>query len=315
MESNSNPMLEYAAAALWVLAIMTLPCVAEHGIAETGVAATNVAVTLPPAIESDSNSQPQQVPFTSTSAAASAEDAAAEAALLQYVNRSRQEAGSPPLRMDDTLRQAARLHAGLMVANRRLEHQFQGEPSLLQRIALVSLLPLDHAGENIANAGCPESANDVLMRSPHHRANLLDPSFNVVGVAAVWSHDRLYVVQDFGHVTASHSARDTADLVGDALIEARKSEGLSTLSPFSPPHLDDAACAMAQQDHPNAHLVAASYTNRKVITYTQSRPEVLPPSALDLLENPNLRHFAVGSCYARNNAYPTGTYWVAILLY
>ena len=72
---------------------------------------------------------------------------------------------------------------------------------------------------------------------------------------------------------------------------------------------------MAQQDHPNAHLVAASYTNRKVITYTQSRPEVLPPAALDVLENPNLHHFAVGSCYARNNTYPTGTYWVAILLY
>ena len=45
-------MLEFVAVALWVVAIMSLPCVAEHGIAETGVVVTSVAVTLPPATES-----------------------------------------------------------------------------------------------------------------------------------------------------------------------------------------------------------------------------------------------------------------------
>ena len=35
---------------------------------------------------------------------------------------------------------------------------------------------------------------------------------------------------------------------------------------------------------------------------------------LRLLHDPNLREFAVGSCYARNDAYPTGIYWVTILL-
>jgi len=36
---------------------------------------------------------------------------------------------------------------------------------------------------------------------------------------------------------------------------------------------------------------------------------------LRLLRDPTVRQFAVGSCYARNAAYPTGMYWVAILLY
>ena len=30
---------------------------------------------------------------------------------------------------------------------------------------------------------------------------------------------------------------------------------------------------------------------------------------------PGVGHFAVGACYARNATYPTGTYWIAILLY
>jgi hypothetical protein len=42
---------------------------------------------------------------------------------------------------------------------------------------------------------------------------------------------------------------------------------------------------------------------------------VLPQGALRLLRDPGVRQFAVGACYARNAAYPTGTYWVAILLY
>ncbi len=256
---------------------------------------------------------PQSSPNLST--AAPDEDSAAEAALLESVNRSRKQAGVAPVRMEESLRQAARLHALRMVAKRQLEHQFPGEPSLLQRIADVSSLPLDRAGENIADVSCPDDAHALLMHSPPHRQNILDPRFNVAGIVAIWSHGRLYVVQDFGHAMPSYSARETARRVGEALNEARASNGLPELAPFSPPHLDEAACALATENHPNARMVAASYTNRKVITYTQSTPDVLPPSASGVLENPSLRHFAVGSCYARNAAYPTGIYWVAILLY
>ena len=37
--------------------------------------------------------------------------------------------------------------------------------------------------------------------------------------------------------------------------------------------------------------------------------------ALPLLREPDVRQFAVGTCYSRTASYPTGIYWVAILLY
>jgi len=95
----------------------------------------------------------------------------------------------------------------------------------------------------------------------------------------------------------------------------RQQAGLSELVQLTPPHLDEAACSLAKENRPNAHLLATAYDNRKIIAYTGSRPEVLPPGALRLLRDPDVRQFAVGACYARNAAYPTGTYWVAILLY
>jgi uncharacterized protein YkwD len=243
------------------------------------------------------------------------EDAAAENELLEAANKSRELEGAPPLRMEESLRQAAWAHALRMVQKQQLQHQLSGELSLLERIGQVSPLKMDRVGENLAYATCAPDANEVLMRSPPHRQNLLDRGFNVAGIAAVWSKGKLYVVQDFGHEVPSYSGRQSAKLVGRAIEQTRQQAGLPELAEFSPAELDDAACSLSRENHPNAHLLAAAYNNRKIITYTQSEPEVLPQGALRLLRDPGVRQFAVGSCYARNAAYPTGMYWIAILLY
>ncbi len=119
--------------------------------------------------------------------------------------------------------------------------------------------------------------NDALMHSPPHRENLLDREFNVAGIAAIWSGNRLYVVQDFAHELPTYSVQQSAKLVGQAIADMRHQTGLSDLVQLSPPNLDEAACSLAKQNLPNAHLLAAAYENRRIITYTQSRPEVLPP--------------------------------------
>ncbi len=251
------------------------------------------------------------------------EDFAAENELLEAANKSREQVGLPPLRLEERLQEAARAHGRLMVTSKRLEHQLPGEPALLERIAQAvssdsrsdSALKIDRAGENIANATCAPGANDALMRSAPHRKNLLDSGFNVAGFVAIWSEGRLYVVQDFAHEVPSYSAQQSRKLVDGAIDETRQQAGLQQLVELAPPDLDQAACSLAKENRPNAHLLAAAYDNRKIVAYTQSRPEVLPPGALRLLRDPAVRKFAVGSCYARNAAYPTGMYWVAILLY
>ncbi|MGD0793344.1 MAG: CAP domain-containing protein [Terriglobales bacterium] len=303
-------MLRALAVSFAMLAVNPGPCAAET---------TSQAVDVRNDV---SNKQPN--PHSNSAAGTSSgEDSAAENELLASANKSRELAGVPPLRMEESLSEAARAHARRMVESERLEHQLSGEPSLLQRIALVSplngtlngALKIDRAGENLAYATCAPGANEVLMRSAPHRENLLDRGFNVAGVAAIWSKGRLYVVQDFAREVPSYSAQQSGKLVGQAVDEMRQQAGLPELVQLTPPKLDEAACSLAREDRLNAHLLATAYDNRKIIAYTQSRPEVLPQAALQLLRDPGVRQFAVGACYARNAAYPTGTYWVAILLY
>lgn len=291
--------------AVWLTTLIACSafCVAQNAANAQGASSLDVR-----------NKRTPQLTAAAATAVVPGEDAAAETALLESINRSRKQSGVAPLRMDDTLGAAARAHALLMVAKRQLEHNFPGEPSLLQRIANVSPLPLDHAGENIAVATCANDAAEELLHSPPHRENLLNPQFNMAGIAAIWSRGHLYVVQDFAHEVPSYSAQETGKLVGNAIDDMRRSDGLPDLAELNLPNLDQAACDMAGQARPNAHLLAASYTNRQIITYTQSQPGQLPSGALRLLADPNLRHFAVGACYARNATYPTGIYWIAILL-
>lgn len=320
--ANQTVMLRAVLVAFAILAVQAASCSAQTpqaadwqaGPAESRIPKSAATVARTRAPSTSTNEQPAP---TSNSAAGSSsgEDFAAENELLQLINKSRELAGIPPLRMDESLHTAALAHGERMTAAQKLDHQFAGELALLERVAEFSPLRLDRAGENLANATCAPDAHEVLMHSPPHRANLLDRNFNVVGIVAIRKTGRLYVVQDFAHELPSYSEQQSARLVGQSVDELRQHAGLPDLIQFKPPHLDDAACSLASKDRPNAHMLAAAYTNRKIITYTQSRPELLPQAAARLLRDPGVGHFAIGACYARNAAYPTGTYWIAILLY
>ncbi|MGA2355407.1 MAG: CAP domain-containing protein [Terriglobales bacterium] len=281
------------------------------------ISGINAAAKTPLAADTgkDINSEKPTPQASSAAGAASGEDSAAENELLQAANKSREVAGVQPLRMEDGLREAARGHALLMIAKNRLDHQFAGEPALLERIGLVSPLKIDRVGENVAFASSASAVHVVLMNSAPHRENLLDRGFNVAGFAAIWSEGKLYVVQDFAHNLPSYSADESRERVERAVAEIRQQAGLPELAHARTANLDEATCSLARENRPNAHQLAAAYNNRRIITYTQSHPEMIPPEATRLLDDPEVRQFAVGACYARNAAYPTGMYWVAILLY
>src|ERR1039457_3765801 len=139
------------------------------------------------------------------------DDLQTEQQLLVLANQSRQQTGAPPLTMDAGLSQAARIHAQAMLEARRLSHQFDGEPSLPQRLAATTQLQLEQEAENVALDYDAERGHQHLMLSPPHRANLLNPSYNVVGLGVVRSGDRLYIVQDFGNALPNYPAPEVKE--------------------------------------------------------------------------------------------------------
>ncbi len=163
-------------------------------------------------------------------------DPAAERLLLDLANQARAQAGAPRLTLDAGLSQAARAHAEAMFAARRLSHQFDGEPSLPQRLAATTHVQLDHEGENVALDFDAANGHQHLMLSPPHRANLLNPAYNVVGLGVVRSGDRLYIVQDFGHALPTYSAAEVKDRIAATVAQARREAEPARPHPARPAH-------------------------------------------------------------------------------
>ncbi|HEX4784790.1 MAG TPA: CAP domain-containing protein [Candidatus Sulfotelmatobacter sp.] len=237
-----------------------------------------------------------------------------EEQLLVLANQSRRQAGAPPLVVDAGLSQAARVHAQAMLEARRLSHQFDGEPALPQRLAATTNLQLEQEGENVALDYDAEHGHEHLMLSPPHRANLLNPAYNVVGLGVVRNGDRLYIVQDFGSALPKYSSTEVKDRVATAVNQLRRAASRSGLQRRDWLGADDAACSMAGADKLGTAPVRRLAESYNVLTFTSLRPESLPAEAMRVVAGRNLRSYSVGACYARTHTYPTGTYWIVLAL-
>lgn len=286
----------------------------------TGVATVHPAIRLmaasddaPPAAQTAPRATVKPASATSADIPFDSEPEA-EQQLLALANEARRKAGAPPLTLDAGLSEAARIHAQAMLDAGQLSHQFDGEPSLPQRLAATTRLQLDQEGENVALDYDAEQGHEHLMLSPPHRANLLNPAFNVVGLGVVRNGDRLYIVQDFGHALPSYSTPDVKDHVAAAVNEMRRRAGQSELPRRDLLSADQIACSMAQADKLGTAPVRKLAGQATVLTYTSLHPESLPAGAGHAISSRNLRSFSVGACYSRTDTYPTGLYWIVLSL-
>lgn len=237
-----------------------------------------------------------------------------EAQLLALANQSRRQAGAPPLTLDAGLSQAARKHALAMLSAQQLSHQFNGEPSLPIRLASTTLLQLDQEGENVALDYDAQHGHEHLMLSPPHRANLLNPAYNVIGLGVVRSGDRLYIVQDFGHALPNYSPAQVKERIVAAVNQTRLQASVAQLERRDLPAADNDACSMAQADKLGTPPVRKLAERATVLTYTSLHPETLPAGAVHAIASRTLHSFSVGACYSRTDTYPTGVYWVVLSL-
>jgi uncharacterized protein YkwD len=237
-----------------------------------------------------------------------------EGRLLELANRARAQAGASPLTLDAGLCQAARIHAQAMLEARQLSHRFEGEFSVSQRLAAKTHLQLDQEAENVALDFSAEGGHEHLMLSPPHRANLLNPAYNVVGVGVVRSGNRLYIVQDFGHALPNYSLGEVQERLTAAVNQMRRQTIRPELRHLEIPDADDAACSMARSDKLGTSAVYHLAERYTVLTFTTLHPETLPADATRAITSPNLRGVSIGVCYARTETYPTGTYWVVLSL-
>jgi uncharacterized protein YkwD len=122
---------------------------------------------------------------------------ALEEQMLAMVNKERTERGLKPLMADPEMTLVARAHSNDMFVKGYFAHMNNEGKNPFQRMKDATI-DFKTAGENIALAQTVEIAHTNLMNSPGHKANILNPAFNRLGIGILdGGFHGLMITQDF----------------------------------------------------------------------------------------------------------------------
>jgi uncharacterized protein YkwD len=227
----------------------------------------------------------------------------AEQYLLSAANQERAARNLPLLHLDPQLARAASQHAQAMAAHGSISHQFPGEAALASRGASMGVA-FNRISENVAEAPSAVQIHDMWMHSPGHRANLLDPAVDAVGIRVIARNGELYAVEDFARTVPSTSL-DEQEFAIRALIA----------------QLGQIALATAPGDTSAARLTCAKSTGfagarRPTFTmrFSSGSLDQLPGELKTRLASGRYHQAAVGACADRSSE-PFTLYNIAVLLY
>ena len=219
--------------------------------------------------------------------------------LFESANRERAANGLGLLKWDTTLAVAAQQHVRAMAAQNTLSHQLPGEPDLLAR-AKKAGARFSSLAENVAEGPGAENIHKQWMHSPPHRANLLDPQLNSIGIATAESGGILFAVEDFSLATQKLSVEEQEGIVDEEL----KAAGLHLLN-----YRADArrSCAMD-------HGYAGSRTPSFVLHYATPDLQTLPDMLQQRIQTGKYHSAVAGAC-ASDAKLGFSNYRIAVLLF
>ena len=241
-------------------------------------------------------------------------DSEAEARIFAELNHSREQAGKPPLKLDPKLTQAARNHTELLVKHQSLSHQFSGEPTLEDRLRAVGLF-FTAAAENVGLNSELNDVNGMFLRSPGHRANMLNAVYDAVGIGVVQSGRDFWVTEDFAKLTPNLSAEQAEDQAA-AAFEARWKEGHAVpIKRVSLPALRTFACKVAQAG--GKLQTTFTYEDRpakEIIGFSTPDPSSLASQVRSVVEIAHLSAYAVGACTPQESG-STSQFWIVMAFF
>src|SRR5579859_2310547 len=235
-----------------------------------------------------------------------------EGELYALVNEERKSRDLPLFAIDDHLTAAARKHTREMTREGRLSHQFPDEPDLKTRLAQAGGR-FDAAAENVAESGSVQDAHVELMHSPGHRANLLNPAYNAIGIGIVEKGEQIYVTEDFSHRVPEQTRENVESQIFRQVNQIRRQHGLPALRRAESSTLRKVACQSGV-----TASAAQSYLPGpgSVVVFTQSDAGSLPPALQKAAENSSTAtNIAIGVCYPPSSQQGFAMFTAVVTLY
>ncbi len=220
--------------------------------------------------------------------------------LFAAANAERAQRGVGPLRWDDALYSAAFAHAQQMAARESISHQYAGERELAER-GKAAGARFSVISENVAEAATAVRIHDAWMNSAGHRANLLDPQVDAVGISVLRRGGQLYAVEDFERSVSLLSFDEQEKTVEQLVAKA----GPVSVLPVS------------TESRRTCELETGYAGQRQpafVMRFTAGDLSRIPDALRVKIASGRFREAAVGACAPRGNQ-AFSSYSIAVLLY
>ncbi len=240
---------------------------------------------------------------------ARASSSPAEQQIFDQLNQERERSGLARLAWNELVAEAARKHSAALAENGALAHQFAGEPALPERVASVGVR-FTVSAENVARTEYVEDVHVALMNSPGHRANILNPAYNAIGIGVVEQTGKIYVTQDFVFQVPVYSEAQFSAAFAEAFIQAQKSRGGTNIHMQPDPLLHDLACSTDGDASKLSGRVMGTY----LMVFSASEPRRLPRQLLDRATGPESRRLSFGVCFRPDTEHGYANFWVVAAL-
>lgn len=222
----------------------------------------------------------------------------AEQMLYDAVNHERSRLGLHQLQWDTALANAARLHTTLLANHDALSHRFDGEADLQTRLRMAGA-SFRLVAENVAEAPDVSTLHIAWMNSAPHRANILDPQVDSIGIAIERRGEAYYATQDFAAVV-SPMTREEQEQQVERLFQA---SGLTLTN-----NVEDARRSCDQ------NRTAFGAQPAAIVRFETSDLNHFPNDLSRMIASGRFRHATVGACELPT-ASPFARFRLTVLLY
>lgn len=227
---------------------------------------------------------------------------AAEARLVELVNRDRARYKLPPLEHDPRVSAVARAHSREMYETGVVAHISPRTGSASDRVRAAAIkTPV--VLENVARAYGVGEAEEGLMNSPGHRANILSPDATHVGIGVVVGEEvagrrELFITQVFTYRAFKVDAAEVARELRSKIAAAAKVSHEAELSKLAQMQADELASGVSRAEANKrtsfrARNIASRYAKIRTATVALPRAGAFDAASVFTGSAP-VSHYGIG---------------------
>lgn len=258
---------------------------------------------------------PHEITWSEAGERVTSDGPGAEQLMVDLVNAERRGAGLSPLTVNAELAAVARRFSQEMMRRGVVAHTLEGAGNVEDRVRGAGIAFVEVA-ENLARSGDVEDAHRGLMNSPGHRANILHPRVEEIGVGIMKQNDDLFITQLFLRAPPPFVREEALRELQARIVEATKLTPSANLDFLAQEHVQALADGVSNEEatHATMQQMARSKTPFNRVNAVYAAATDLSAFDVKAVRPQGMTHFGLGAVQREHPELGPRTIYLVVLL-